>query len=58
MFNLLKGLTETVIKTTVLPVTIVADVVTFGGELSNKRNSYTGELLNSIGKSIEEMSDD
>lgn len=58
MFGLLKGLAEVVVKTAVLPVTVVADAVTLGGELNDKRSSYTGEMLGSIGKSIESMSED
>lgn len=57
MFGILKGLTETVVKTVVVPVTVVADVVTLGGELNDKGKTYTGKMLKSIGKSIEEMSE-
>ncbi len=58
MFGFVKGLTGTVVKTAVgLPVTVVADVVTLGGTLTDKRgkNTYTGDMLNSIGESIDEM---
>lgn len=57
MFGVLKGLAEVVVKTAVLPVTIAADVVTLGGELADKKQSYTGEMLGSISKSIEDMSE-
>lgn len=57
MFGILKGLTEAVVKTAVLPVTVVADVVTLGGLVNDKKGSYTGEMLDSIGRSIEDMSE-
>lgn len=57
MFGLLAGLVETVVKTAVaLPVSVVADVVTLGGELTYKRGQcYTGDALDSIGNSIDKM---
>lgn len=60
MFNLLSGLVETVVKTAVvLPVSLVADVATLGGELSDKRGqSYTGDAVDGITKSIKKMADD
>jgi hypothetical protein len=60
MFGLLKGLVETVVKTAVvLPVSVVADVVTLGGELNDKGGqTYCGDALDSISRSIKEMTDD
>lgn len=60
MFGLLTGLVETVVKTAVaLPVAVVADVVTLGGELSDKRGqSYSGDAIDSITRSIKTMTDD
>ena len=59
MFGLLTGIVETVVKTTVaLPVAIVADVVTLGGELSDKRGqSYSGDAIDGITKSIKKMNE-
>lgn len=54
------GLVKGIIKTAVvLPVSVVADVVTLGGELTDKRGrTYTGDAMQGIGKSLKEMSDD
>lgn len=59
MFGLLTGLVETVVKTAVvLPVSVVADVVTLGGELSDKRGqSYSGDAIDGITKSIKKMNE-
>jgi hypothetical protein len=59
MFGLIKGLVGAVVKTAVvLPVSIVADVATLGGELTDRRKPYTSDALKGIGKSIQEISDD
>lgn len=60
MFGLITGLVETVVKTAVaLPVAVVADVITLGGELSDKRGqSYSGDAVDSITRSIKKMSED
>lgn len=57
MFNILKGLTGVVVKTACLPVTIAADVVTLGGLAADKDRPYTGDMLKSIGDSIDEMTE-
>jgi hypothetical protein len=59
MFGLLEGLVETVVKVAVaLPVAVVADVVTLGGELSDKRGqSYSGDAIDGITKSIKKMNE-
>lgn len=60
MLGFIKGLTETVVKTAVrVPVAIVADVVTLGGEVSGKGGQcYTGDMIDSINDSMKEMSKD
>lgn len=57
MFGVITGLARAVVKTAVLPVTLVADTVTLGGELSGERKSYTGRMLESIGEDIKDMAD-
>lgn len=59
MIDFFTGLTKTIVKTAVgLPVTIVADVLTLGGELINKPGqTYTGDMLDSISNSLDEMTD-
>lgn len=59
MFGLVRGLIGAVVKiAVVLPVSIVADVATMGGELTDRKKPYTSDALKGIGKSIQEMSDD
>jgi len=60
MFELLTGLVETVVKTAVaLPVSVVADVVTLGGELNDKGGqTYTGDAIDGISRSIKKMNND
>ena len=61
MLGFISGLTKTVVKTAVgLPVAIVADTVTFGGLITDKKGhqSYSGDMLDSINDSLEEMTDD
>ena len=60
MLGFLKGATEAVVKTAVgVPVTLTADLITVGGALSNKKGkSYTGDMIESINESLEEMTDD
>lgn len=61
MFGFIKGVTEAVAKTVIgVPVAIVAEVVTLGGELNGKRShgSYTGNMISSAAKSIEEAAHD
>ena len=59
MLNLLTGLVETAVKTVTLPVTIAADILTLGGELSDKRGqTYTGDMIDSLNRSIKKMTDD
>lgn len=59
MFNVLKGIANVAVKTVALPVTVAADVVTLGGSLNRhpSEGTYTGDLLESMGKDIEEMSE-
>ena len=55
MFNLFSNVLEGVVKTVALPVSIVADVVTLGGELTDKRDSYTEENLQGIAKTLSKI---
>ena len=61
MLKLLGNLTSAVVKTTVgLPVSIVADTLTLGGVLTDKKGEkmYSGDMIDSIGKSIERIAKD
>jgi len=59
MFKLLNGLVGAAVKTAVvLPVSVIADVATLGGELTDRHKPYTSDALKGIGKSLKEMSDD
>ena len=41
-----------------LPVSMVADVVTFGGELTDRRESYTESKTRRIGKDASKLLDE
>lgn len=60
MLNFVIGLTKTVVKTTVgLPITAAVDIVTLGGGLTDKRGqSYSGDMMDSITRSLKQMTDD
>lgn len=60
MFKFISGVAGAVVKTTIgLPVSAAADVATLGGDITNKRGnqSYTGDMLDSIGDSLDEMTE-
>lgn len=61
MFGLVSGLVKVAVKTAVvLPVAVVMDVATFGGDLSDKRTSqsYSGDVIDSINNDFREICDD
>lgn len=49
--NLLKAVVGVVVET---PVAIVADVVTLGGAINDKRQPYTATALEKVVKNIED----
>jgi hypothetical protein len=48
MFDLLEKVAKATVGVITLPVDVVADVVTMGGELNDRGTSYTGDKLESI----------
>ena len=58
--GLFDGLLKTVVNTVVaLPVAVVADVITLGGELTDKRGrTHTGDAIKGIENGLKEMSED
>lgn len=61
MFDFIGGLAGAVVKTVVgVPVALAADIITVGGIVSEKREkrgerTYTGDMVESIGDSVDEM---
>jgi len=54
MFNILGNLTKTVVGIVIeTPVSVVADVVTMGGILTDKDKPYTATTLKKVVKNIE-----
>lgn len=51
--NLLKA----VVGVATVPVAAVADIVTLGGTLTDKNESYTGRVLDSVEKNVEKVLD-
>jgi hypothetical protein len=50
--NILQGLCDAAIGVATLPVTVVADIVTMGGVLTDRETSYTGDQLGKIMQDI------
>lgn len=55
--GLLTQLTKTVLDVVVTPVAIVADVVTMGGELSDRTEPYTATQAKKILKDAQDIPD-
>lgn len=54
MFNMIGSLAKAVVGVVVqTPVAIVADAVTMGGLLTDKKQSYTASALGQVQKNIE-----
>lgn len=56
MFDILKSVASIAVKTVALPISVAADVVTFGGLANDKERPYTADALSSIGEDIEDIS--
>ena len=57
MFGLLKGLTKAVVGVVTLPIDVAADVITLGGVMTDKNETYTGRKLGKIMDGIDEATD-
>lgn len=57
MFNVLKGLTKAVVSTVTLPIDVIADVVTMGGDMTEKDEPYTVTKIKKIMDGIDEATD-
>ena len=53
MFGLLESLTKATLGLVTVPVALVADVVTMGGVLTDKKNPYTYEAVSSVVKNLD-----
>ena len=55
MFNMLGSLTKAVVGAVVeTPVAVIADTVTMGGTLTDKKKSYTEESLSKVVKNLQD----
>ena len=52
MFGFLESVCKAAVGVVTTPVALVADIVTLGGELTDRKQSYTEETLSAIGKNI------
>ena len=57
MFNIIKGLSKAVVSTVTLPIDIAADVVTMGGVMTDKKETYTASKIKKIMDGIDEATD-
>lgn len=48
MFDILNSLAKAAVNVVTVPVSVVADVVTLGGALTDKDKSYTAETVSDL----------
>lgn len=53
MFDILSNLTKAAVGIVTSPIAMVADVVTLGGVLTDRKTTYTGEQAERVMESIE-----
>lgn len=53
MFDLLTNLTKAAVGVVTAPVAVVADIVTMGGAINERKNTYTGDQCRSIVEALE-----
>jgi len=51
------SLLKTVVAVAVTPVAVVADVVTLGGKLTDRKETYTGQVLDAVEKNLSDTID-
>lgn len=51
-------LVKTAIRTVEMPVRVVADAVTLGGELTDRKETYTGEGFDNLVDAVEEVAEE
>ena len=52
MFDILTSLTKAVVSVASIPVTVIADVATLGGALTDKEEPYTAKALSDLMKNL------
>ena len=52
MFGILESITKAAVGVVTLPVSVVADVVTLGGALTDKKEPYTATTASDIVKNL------
>lgn len=57
MLKFFTGLAKATVRVAVTPVAVVADVLTLGGELTDKGETYTGENLRKAKENFDEATD-
>ncbi|EYR81811.1 hypothetical protein [Shinella sp. DD12] len=58
MFGLIEKAVRVTANVVTLPVSLAADAVTLGGELNDRRQSYTGSKLKRIGRDASDIVED
>lgn len=57
MFGLFESLAKAAVAVVTVPVAVVADVVTLGGSLTDKRETYTGEAVGDFVDNLKNAAD-
>lgn len=54
MFDILESVTKVAVNVVTLPVSVVADVVTMGGAMTDKDKPYTAETISDLVKNLKD----
>lgn len=57
MFGFLNSTLKAAASVVDIPVSVAADVVTLGGALTDKENTYTGEAAGRLVQNVKDMTD-
>lgn len=57
MFGMIESLTKSVVAVAVTPVTVVADIVTLGGALTDEKKPYTAQTLEKAWDNLDDAID-
>lgn len=55
MFGFISDTLRTAVSVVAVPVAAVADVVTLGGTLTDRKESYTAQSLERVGDNVEKL---
>jgi hypothetical protein len=57
MFGLLESVAKAAVSVATLPISVAADIVTMGGAVNDKEQTYTGENLSNVIDNLKNATD-